>query len=67
MPIPPDVHLPIARSGCHGLYIELKAGKNKTTASQDEWLEALDKEGHKTAVCYGWEAASKVILKYLKG
>ncbi len=63
----PDICLPCPSGGFHGLYIELKAGKNKTTDYQDEWLEALSKQGYKTAVCYGWEQASEVILNYIKG
>ena len=63
----PDICLPCHRGKYHGLYIELKAGKNKTTDNQDEWLAALSAEGYKTAVCYDWETASKVILNYLNG
>ncbi|WP_342343333.1 VRR-NUC domain-containing protein [Ruminiclostridium herbifermentans] len=62
----PDICLPVPKGVYHGLYIELKAGKNKTTQNQDEWLEALDNNGYFTAVCYGWEEASKVITNYLK-
>lgn len=62
----PDLCLPVARSGYHGLYIELKAGKNKPTDNQLAWLEALEAQGYKTAVCYGWEAAKNVIEAYLK-
>jgi hypothetical protein len=63
----PDICLPVPRGGFHGLYVEMKVGRNKTTDNQDFWLEALKKQGYSTAVCYGWESASKVILKYLGG
>lgn len=63
----PDICLPVPRGGFHGLYVEMKVGRNKTTDNQDFWLEALKKQGYSTAVCYGWEAAAKVILKYLGG
>lgn len=63
----PDICLPVSRSGYHGMYIELKAGNNKTTEKQDEWLEDLSEQGYYTTVCYGWAEASEVILKYLKG
>lgn len=46
----PDLCLPVARSGYHGLYIELKAGKNKPTDNQLAWLEVLEAQGYKTAV-----------------
>ena len=61
----PDVCLPVPRGGFHGLYVEMKVGKNKPTDNQREWLAGLKEQGYATAVCYGWEAASKVILKYL--
>ncbi len=61
----PDVMLPVPRGIYHGLYIELKAGKNKTTEKQDKWLSNLKQQGYYTAVCYGWESASEVLLKYL--
>jgi hypothetical protein len=45
----------------------MKVGKNKPSDDQEFWLQALTQQGYCTAVCYGWEAASKVILKYLEG
>lgn len=64
----PDIHLPVPRGGYHGLYIELKKQRgNTTTENQDFWLEALSEQGYSTAVCKGWEEASKVILNYLEG
>lgn len=48
----PDIMLPAARAGYHGLYIELKAGENTTTKKQKEWLEYLRQQGYYTAVCY---------------
>jgi len=63
----PDLCLPVPRGIYHGLYIELKAGRNRTTDNQDRWLQALSKNGYCTAVCHGWEAATKTIVNYLKG
>ena len=63
----PDLVLPAARCGYHGLYIELKAGKNRTSKNQDMWLENLRKQGYFTAVAYGFEEATSLILRYLKG
>lgn len=62
----PDLVLPVARQGYHGLYIELKAGKNKTSKNQDIWLKALKDQGYFTAVAYGFEEAKDLILWYLK-
>lgn len=54
-----------ARAGYHGLYIELKAGKNTTTENQRRWLEYLRQQGYYTAVCYGWQKAAELIETYL--
>lgn len=61
----PDIVLPAARAGYHGLYIELKAGKNTTTENQRRWLEYLRQQGYYTAVCYGWQKAAELIERYL--
>lgn len=60
----PDICLPVARHDFHGLYIEMKAGKNKTTQKQNEWLIALKEQGYKTAVCYSSEEAIALLEKY---
>lgn len=61
----PDLFLPVARGGFYGLFIEMKAGKNKTTQKQEEWLAALGAQGYCAQVCYGFEEARDAILKYL--
>lgn len=62
----PDLCLPVPKNGFHGLYIEMKYGKNKTTKRQEEWLKALREQGYYTAVCYGAEEAETVIASYLQ-
>lgn len=61
----PDICLPVARNGYHGLYIELKAGKNKATKSQGKWQKFLNSQGYYAVICYGWHEAAKVIEEYL--
>lgn len=61
----PDIHLPVPRGEYHGLYIELKAGDNSTTANQKRWLKFLGQQGFYTAVCYGWQPAAELIEWYL--
>lgn len=64
----PDLCLPVARGGCHGLYIELKRTKGgKVTPEQLEWVDALTRQGYMAAVCRGWEEASDIITEYLGG
>ena len=61
----PDVFLPVPQGRYHGLYIELKAGRNTTTENQRKWLDYLQKQGYYTAVCYGWQTAAELIEMYL--
>lgn len=62
----PDLCLPAARGKFHGLYIEMKYGKNKTSEKQNKWLTALQSQGYAAAVCYGWQEAQELITKYLE-
>lgn len=61
----PDLCLPVPKAGYHGLYIEMKYGKNKTTDKQEEWLESLRQYGYKTVVCYGADEARETIKQYI--
>ncbi|MBP3656659.1 MAG: VRR-NUC domain-containing protein [Clostridia bacterium] len=62
----PDICLPAARGEWHGLYIELKRRKGGViSGEQSAWIEALTREGYCAGVCRGWEAAAKMIIKYL--
>ena len=59
----PDLCLPVSRGEYHGLYIELKYGKNKPTENQKRWINLLRSQNYKAEVAYGWEEASKIILE----
>lgn len=48
-----------------GLWIEMKAGKNKTSPEQDFWLESLMKYGYEVKVCYSSIEAIETIVAYL--
>jgi hypothetical protein len=61
----PDILFPISYGQYHGLAIELKAGINRTTKDQVVWLDVLEKEGWKTAVCYGWVNAAIETVLYI--
>lgn len=64
----PDICLPVARDGKHGLYIELKRRKGgRISDDQGRWIEALMREGYTCAVCYGWRQARDVIKEYMEG
>lgn len=62
----PDLCFPEARRGYHGLFIEMKAGTNRTTRNQDEWITLLQENNYCVLVCYGFDAARKVIDWYFK-
>ena len=62
----PDLCLPVPRGTFHGLYLEMKSMKGKTTKEQGDWLNGLAKQGYKTAVCHGAEEAIHVIQAYLE-
>jgi hypothetical protein len=61
----PDICLPVPRGDYKGLYLELKAGDNKPTLAQKQWLEYLGRVGYLATWCTGWEAARDVIVNYL--
>ena len=63
----PDICLPVARGGCHGLYIELKRLKGgRLSPEQSRWIHELTKQGYSAAVCKGWEVAAEFIKRYLE-
>lgn len=62
----PDLFLPVARGGYHGLFIELKVGKNKATKEQAWWIKELLKQGYYACVCYGYDATINTIEQYLR-
>ena len=61
----PDLCLPVARNGAHGLYIELKSERGKPTPEQLGWIRALRRQGYAAEVCRGWESARSMIEHYL--
>lgn len=63
----PDLCLPVARGGDHGLYIEMKNDKPKgvLTNEQKAWIGALLEQDYAAVVCYGWDEARAVIEQYL--
>ena len=63
----PDICLPVARGGYHGLYIELKRlNGGYLSSAQAIWLNNLAKQGYRAVCCKGFEAARDELLTYLK-
>jgi hypothetical protein len=50
-----------------GMAFEMKAGHNKPTAEQAEWLAHLAECGWRTGVYYSHEEAAAAIVEYLEG
>ncbi len=61
----PDLCLPVPRGKHHGLYIEMKVGKNKPTGNQLAWLLGLSRNGYAVKVCYSAREAREAIVRYL--
>lgn len=61
----PDLCLPVARGQYHGLYIEMKTEKGRTSDAQEWWGERLLAQGYMWEVCHGWESAVRVLEWYM--
>ena len=61
----PDIFLPIARGGYHGLFIEMKVGNGYLSVAQKDWIKKLNKENYSVVVCYGWENVKGLMVYYL--
>ena len=63
----PDLVLPVPACGYHGLFIELKQGKNKPSDNQLRWHILLSYLGYRVVVCYSKADAINLIIEYMKG
>lgn len=62
----PDLFIPVARKGYHGLFIEMKAKGGRVSPEQKEWARVLAEQRYLCAVCYSFEEAVKTIEGYVK-
>lgn len=62
-----DIFVPIPRGAAHGLYIEFKAGRNKPTPAQAEFMDAMRLLDYRCAVAYDWALAAEHTRQYLAG
>ena len=64
----PDLFLPVARAGYHGLFIEMKAMRRgaKLSPEQASWRNWLRDQGYAHEVCHGALAAAAVLTGYLR-
>ena len=61
-----DIFLPVPSKGWHGLFIEMKVGKNKPTAEQLDFGTKVERLGYKCVVAYSWVMAREYIKAYLE-
>lgn len=62
----PDLFLPCARGGYHGLWIEMKAVGGRVSREQEQWLRELQAAGYLCRVCYGADAAIAELERYMQ-
>jgi len=61
-----DLFISVARNGKHGLFIELKVGKNKPSKEQIKFMENVTNQGYQAVWSTGWENARDSIIEYFK-
>lgn len=62
----PDLVVPLARNGFHGLFIEMKrCDGGALSKEQAEWLRMLRDEGYMAEVCHGAEQAIELLERYV--
>lgn len=60
-----DLFLMVARPGCAGMWIEMKAKGGKVSDHQKDFKGRAEAQGFKAVVCYGFEEAKQAIQEYL--
>ena len=64
----PDMFLPVAKNGWHGLYIEMKRTVGGVVSpEQKRWIDKLRMQKYRVEVCKGFHAAADIIEAYMEG
>ena len=61
----PDLFVPAPKHGWHGLFIEMKSMKGRTTPQQRAWMDELISRGYQCEVCKGYEQAIGKFKEYI--
>tara|TARA_R110000868_G_scaffold161317_1_gene391509 strand:+ start:14251 stop:14634 length:384 start_codon:yes stop_codon:yes gene_type:complete len=61
-----DFFLAVPSNGKHGLWLELKVGKNKPSPEQIAFLERKSNNNYMAVCMWGFEACKEVIREYLR-
>ena len=61
----PDLFLAFPSNGYHGLFVEMKYGRNKLTPEQARKIDRLITVGYKCEVCYSFDQFQNIVRNYL--
>lgn len=61
----PDVFLPIARKGFHGLWIEFKSDAGKLSDVQKMFVKFLESQDYKVLIARTWTQGANAVIDYL--
>jgi len=61
----PDLSLPLARRGFHGMYIEMKAENGKLTPEQKDFMAYAEAAGYLDSVCFSADDAIDQLKWYI--
>lgn len=61
----PDLCLPVARKGYHGLYIEMKSKIGKLSPEQKIWIQKLTEQGYLVVTCNDPEDGKQILRDYV--
>lgn len=61
----PDIFLPVGNRSCNGLFLEMKAGKNRASQHQERYITYLREAMYMVMVCYSARQAQEIIEWYL--
>lgn len=61
----PDIFIPIPSDGYHGLWIEMKYGKNTLSSNQIDWMNYLISAGYRHVTCWSADEAINITKEYL--
>lgn len=60
----PDIFIPVAKNGYHGLFIEMKREDGKIQPNQEVWINDLAVQGYFTYICHSCDEAKDLVRYY---
>lgn len=62
----PDLFLAVARSGYHGLFVEMKSEHGRQSTEQKQWQHSVEWEGYRYEICRSIDEFMEVMNDYLQ-